>query len=263
MYKGFYYIYIVAKNTVAQKKKVIFQMVNHVIFLLFSLYLYKYVYELLPSLHNRLPFSNAIWSMSMYFVVFWLALRSIERVFRDDILSGNIELYLLRPISYIWQKVFIQIGQGFISFCSATILSVIVDYFLVGLPTVNMPLWLWITSLVVIFILSQILTALIYVLTGLSGFWLHDSEPIYFVVSKIIMIFGGAWVPVAFFPKLLQLIAEFSPFGASVGLSYAMYPNFGEQFGILVIDLLFWIVVCGLAVKIISNRAYKKLAVNG
>lgn len=263
MYKGLYYIYIVAKNTIEQRKKVIFQMINHTIFLLFSLYLYKYVYELLPSLHDKLPFTNAIWSMSMYFVIFWLGLKNIEKIFREDIHSGNIEMYLLRPMGYIWQKVFIQIGQGLIPFTSALILSVLVGYLLVGLPSVNMPIFLWILSLVVIFFISQILTCFIFILCGLSGFWLQNSEPVYFVVSKIIMIFGGAWVPVAFFPKTLQLIAEFSPFGASLGLSYAMYPNFGDRFFILVLNTAFWILFCGILVQIVSKRAIKKLSVNG
>lgn len=263
MFKGFYYIYIVAKNTVEQRKKVIFQMINHIIFLLFSLYLYKYVYELIPSMHDKLPFSNAIWSMSMYFVVFWLALRNIEKIFREDIKSGNIEMYMLRPISYVWQKVFMQLGQGLIPFASALVLSIIIDYLLVGLPNMSMPLYLWILSLVIIFILSQALTCLIFVLCGLSGFWLQNSEPIYFVVSKFIMVFGGAWVPVAFFPPLLQKIAEFSPFGASMALSYAMYPNFAERFGLILINIIFWILVCILLVNVVSKRANKKLAVNG
>lgn len=263
MRKGLYYIYIVAKNTVEQRKKVVFQMINHAIFLLFSLYLYKYVYELLPSVGAKLAFSNAIWSMSMYFVVFWLGLRNIEKIFRDDIKSGNIEIYMLRPMSYIWQKVFTQIGQGLIPFVSALVLSITLDYFLVGLPAIDMSLSLWIPSLIVVFIFSQILICLIFILCGLSGFWLQNSEPIYFVVNKLIMIFGGAWVPIAFFPILLQKIAEFSPFGASMALSYAMYPNFGEKFGLVLLNIIFWILVCGMLVNIISKRANQKLSVNG
>lgn len=263
MYKGLYYIFIIAKNTVGEKKKVIFQMINHTVFLLFSLYLYRYVYELLPSVSSRLPFANAIWSMSMYFVVFWLALRNIEKSFRQDILSGNIEISLLRPMSYIWQKIFIQIGQGFLPFVSALVLSVTVDYLLVGLPTVNMSFSVWIMSIIVLFVLSQILTCLIFVLCGLTGFWLDNSESVYLVVSKFIMIFGGAWVPIAFFPKALQLIAEFSPFGASMAISYAMYPNFGERFWILVLNVSFWILICGMLTHIVSKRAIQKLSVNG
>ena len=230
MYKGFYYVYIVAKNTVEQKKKVIFQMMNHLIFLLFSLYLYKYVYELLPSLQSKLPFPNAVWSMGVYFMVFWLGIRNIEKNFRADIISGNIEMYLLRPVGYIWQKVLIVIGQGLIAFLSATFLSIVVSYFIVGLPAVNAPLLPWLLGVLLILVLSQILTCLIYVLCGLTGFWLENSEPVYFLVSKLIMIFGGAWVPVAFFPKALQIFAEFSPFGGSMAVSFAMYPNFLQHF---------------------------------
>ena len=263
MYKSLYYIYVVAKNTMEQKKKVIFQMINHVIFLLFSLYLYKYVYELLPSMHSRLPFSNAIWSMSMYFVLFWLEVRNIHKIFRSDIRSGNIEIYLLRPVGYIWQKVLTQLGQGLFPFLSALVLSVFIDCTLVGVPVVNVPTCFWITGLILIFILSQILTFILFILCGLSGFWLQDSEPIYFVVSKFIMIFGGAWVPVAFFPKALQLIAEYSPFGASMSIAYAMYPNFAERFVPSILNLLFWILVCGCMVVVVSKRAFRNLSVNG
>lgn len=263
MYKSLHYIYIVAKNSVEQKKKVVFQMINHTIFLLFSLYLYKYVYELLPSMQSRLPFPNAIWSMAVYFMIFWLALRNIERNFRRDIESGNIEMYLLRPIGYIKQKVLVQIGEGLIPFLIATLLSIIVCYLFVGLPIIDTSATLWILGLVVILLFSQILMILIFTLCGLSGFWLENSEPIYFIVSKFIMIFGGAWVPVAFFPKALQLFAEFSPFGASMSISFAMYPDFATRFPFMIFNMIFWIILCLVLVNIVSKRAFRKLSVNG
>ncbi|MDQ3075953.1 MAG: ABC-2 family transporter protein [bacterium] len=263
MEKALFYIYTVAKNSMGQKKKVIFQMVNHVVFLLFSLYLYRHVYEILPHVGAKLPFSNAIWSMSIYFVMFWLALNRIERTFRDDIKSGNIEMYLLRPLDYIWQKVFIQIGLGLFPFLFALVLSVTIDYFLVGLPNMDMPILLWILATIIIFITSQTLMCLMFVLCGLSGFWIDNSEPVFFIVSKFIMVLGGAWVPVAFFPKALQLFAEYSPFGAAMAVTYTMYPNFGEHFFVLLLNILFWTALCGGAVLTVSKRALKKLAVNG
>lgn len=263
MYKGLYYIYIVAKNTMDQKKKVIFQMVNHTLFLLFSIYLYKYVYEMVPSMQDKLPFPNAVWSIVVYAIFFCLGLRGIEKTMRADILSGNIEMYLLRPINYLWQKVFIQIGQGLVPFISATIISIILCYFLVGLPIVDIGFGFWILGLIVLFVLSQILTCLMYLLCGLSGLWLHNSEPVFFVVSKFIMIFGGAWVPVAFFPKLLQTFAIYSPFGPSVSISFAMYPNFVERFPQLFFISIIWILICVGLIIIISKRSFKKLAVNG
>ncbi|MBP9716217.1 MAG: ABC-2 family transporter protein [Candidatus Pacebacteria bacterium] len=263
MYKGLYYIYIVSKNSFEQKKKVVFQMINHIIFLLFSIYLYKYVYELVPSMQGRLPLPNAIWSMSMYFIVFWLGFREIEKSFRNDIKSGNIELYLLRPVGYIWQKVFFQIGQGLISFIFATIFSVTISYFLIGLPAVDASIGLWIFGVLLVFILSQILICLIFITCGLTSFWIEDSEPIYFIVTKMMMIFGGAWVPVAFFPKFLQLFAIYSPFGSSMAVSFAMYPDFIERIPVILGSIIFWIVVFLITVVFISKSAFKKLAVNG
>jgi ABC-2 type transport system permease protein len=263
MYKGFYYIYIVAKNSVAQKKKVLFQMINHLVFLLFSLYLYKYVYTLLPGLKDKLPFENAVWSMSIYFMVFWLGIRTVERKFRDDMLSGNIEMYILRPLGYIWQKVFVVLGQGLLPFFFASFFSIVVNYLMVGWPNVDMPFGLWLLAVLIIFILSQILNALICILAALSGFWLHSSESVYFLTGKLVMIFGGAWVPIAFFPKGLQLFAQYSPFGASMAVSFTVYPNFNELFPFLFLSTFFWSLVCMILVYFISRRAFKNLAING
>lgn len=257
------YIFIIAKNTFSTKKKLFFQMINHIVFMVFVFFLYKNVYLLVPSVANKLPIQNAIWSMSMYFVVFWLGLRTLQSSFNDDIRSGNVEVYLLRPMHYVWQKVMEKLGQGLLPFLFSLTTSIIVSFILVGFPTVNAPIWLFIPAVFVILILSQILTALIYVLTGLSAFWLEDSQPIYFIVSKLVMILGGAWVPVAFFPELLRKIAEYSPFGASVSLSYAMYPDFMSRFGFWVGVNIFWIVVLGICVYFVAKNAYKKLSVNG
>ncbi len=263
MYKSLYYIYIVAKNSVDKKKKVVFQMMNHLIFLLFSLYLYKYVYELSPALQSKLPYENAIWSMSVYFMVFWLSIRNIERRFREDIVSGNIEMYMLRPVGYIWQKVFVVVGQGLVPFMLATVLSVGVSYLVVGLPSVDVSFTFWIFGTIVILILSQVLTCFLFVFAGLCGFWMENSEPVHFLISKLIMIFGGAWVPVAFFPELLQLFAKFSPFGGAMAVSFAMYPDFSARFPILVLNSVFWILISWLLVRVVSERAFKKMAVNG
>ncbi|MBP9711568.1 MAG: hypothetical protein KBD55_00860 [Candidatus Pacebacteria bacterium] len=263
MYKSLYFIYIIAKNSTEQKKRVIFQMFNHLIFMFLSFYLYTHIYKLSPGLQAKLPFVNTIWSMAAYFIVFWLGVRNVERRIREDILSGNIEMYLLRPMGYIWQKVFVVIGQGLAAFISAFVLSFVVSYFLVGMPIIDTPPLLWILGFLLLLFLSQFLTCLLFILCGLAGFWFDNSEPFHFIISKLIMIFGGAWVPIAFFPKAMQLIAEFSPFGGAMAVSFALYPNFSERFPLLVLNAVFWIFVCLLLVRVISKRAFNNLAVNG
>jgi ABC-type uncharacterized transport system permease subunit len=77
------------------------------------------------------------------------------------------------------------------------------------------------------------------------------------------MIFGGAWVPVAFFPKAFQIFAKFSPFGGAMAVSFTMYPNFSELFPLLLGNVIFWIIVFFIIVNVVSKKAFRNLAVNG
>jgi ABC-2 type transport system permease protein len=199
----------------------------------------------------------------MYFALYWLGLRNIEKTIRDDIHSGNVEIYFLRPLGYLWQKIWIQLGEGLVPFITAALLSFLVNYFFVGLPTIDVSYGVWALGIVVIFFMSQTVTVLLFVLCGLAGFWIENSEPLYFVVSKLIMVFGGAWVPVAFFPKAVQIVAEFSPFGASASVIYAMYPNFSQHFVVMCLNMIGWSMILVIITYVVSRRAYRNMAVNG
>lgn len=263
MRKYFTYISIIAKNTFSTRKKLFAQMINHAIFMVFAFFLYRNVYLLAPGVSLKIPLQNAIWSMAMYYVIFWLGLRNLQKYFRNDVKTGNVEIYLLRPIGYIGQKILIQLGEGLLPFLFALVTSILVPYMLVGWPLINTGPLLFIVEVVIILILSQVLTAIIYIVTGLTAFWLEDSEPVYFLVSKLIMIFGNAWVPVAFFPEVLQTFAKYSPFGASMAFSFAMYTDFDQTFLFWCGVNIFWIIVLGVIMILMSRSAQRKLAVNG
>ncbi len=263
MNKYFAYIWVVAKNTFSTRKKLFAQMINHLVFLIFVFYLYKNVYLLSPNVSLKIPLTNTIWSMAMYYVVFWLGLRLLHNLFRNDIKTGNVEVYLTKPMGYITQKLLTVIGEGLLPFTFALLTSIVVPYLLVGWPVINTNPIIFVISVIGIFILSQILNAFIFILSGLTSFWLEDSNPVYLVVSKFIMIFGNSWVPVAFFPLGLRVFAEYSPFGAVNSIAFAMYPNFMDRYLFWVSINLFWIIVLGVLIYFVSKNAFKKLSVNG
>jgi len=263
MNKYFTYIYIIAKNSYSTKKKLIFQMLNHIIFLLFNFFLYQNLYKIKPELVDKIPFQNAIWSMSMYFVIFWLGTRRLSRIFKGDIESGNIEIYLLRPMNYIKQKVLQITGQNIYPFLLALITSVVISFYLVGLPVIYGNKYFFLIQLFVILIFSQILMYLLYIFCGLIAFWMNDNTPIENLFGKFIMILGGAWVPVAFFPLVIQKVAYYSPFGVSASLSLAMYPDSISSFNRNMFVIMFWIIVFGLINYFTYKLAVKKISVNG
>jgi ABC-2 type transport system permease protein len=257
------YIALFSKNSYSTKKKIYFQMLNHVIFLLFNFFLYKNLYNLKPELAQKMPLSNAIWSMAMYFVIFWLGTRRLSRLFKEDIESGNVEMYLLRPMDYIKQKVLQITGQNVYPFFLAIITSCVLSYILVGLPIVNGSGINFVLQLIGIFIFSQILMYLLYIFCGLTAFWLNDNVPIENLFGKFIMILGGAWVPVAFFPEIIQKIAYYSPFGVSASLSLAMYPDSVSNFTRNIVVIIFWSIIFLCINYFMNKKALKKLSVNG
>ena len=257
------YIYVFAKNSYSTKNKIYFQLLNHIIFLLLNFFLYKNLYSLKPELAQKIPLSNAIWSISMYFVLFWMGTRRLSRLFKDDIQSGNVEIYLLRPMGYIKQKVLQTIGQHIYPFLMAVITSVVISYITVGLPVIQGSGFVFVLRIVALFVFSQVLLYSIYVFCGLTAFWLHNNMPIEQVIGKLIMVLGGAWVPIALFPEVIQKIAYFSPFGASAAVSFAMYPDSGVNFVRNVLVIIFWSLVFMVINYGMNKMALKKLSVNG
>lgn len=257
------YIYIFAKNSYSTKNKIYFQLLNHTVFLLLNLFLYKNLYNLKPELAQKIPLQNAIWSMSMYFILFWMGVRRISRLFKDDIQSGNVEIYLLRPMGYIKQKVLQITGQHIYPFLMAVGTSCIITYTAVGLPVVHGSGFAFVIRILTLFVLSQVLLYSMYVFCGLTAFWLQNNMPIEQVIGKLIMILGGAWVPVALFPEVIQKIAYFSPFGASAAISFAMYPDSGVNFVRNVVVIVFWSLFFMVINYSMNKMALKKLSVNG
>jgi ABC-2 type transport system permease protein len=118
-------------------------------------------------------------------------------------------------------------------------------------------------SLVTVFILSSILSLLVYSVVGLLSFWIEDIKPLYWIVDKAVMILGGSYLPVALFPPLMYKIAVWSPFGASQFITHIVYETWKVDYIKMLGIQAFWIVVLSFIVVYMFGRAYKKVSVNG
>jgi hypothetical protein len=84
----------------------------------------------------------------------------------------------------------------------------------------------------------------------------HDTGKLYYAHN-------GAWVPVAFFPEIIQKIAYYSPFGVSASLSLAMYPDSVSNFTRNIVVIIFWSIIFLCINYFMNKKALKKLSVNG
>ncbi|MFH1252882.1 MAG: hypothetical protein V1664_00925 [Candidatus Uhrbacteria bacterium] len=226
------------------------------------LILYWYVFSLNDGVINGTTFSFAAWSIFFYFSFSILRLRDISRSIMQDIQSGNVEVLFSKPISYLWYRIWWQVGSGLYSFVVITLLATIVLALTIGFPS-TMAFSLFLPTLILTFLFGAILSLFLYSIVGLLAFWLEDVNPVFWIVDKAVMILGGSYLPVALFTVFLYKIALYSPFGASQFVTHTVNQTWLTDWFQLIGIQLFWILISGLVVYFMFEKAKQKVSVNG
>jgi len=226
------------------------------------LVLYWFVFKLNNGIINGTTFVFTAWSIFFYFSFSTLRLHEVSKWMMDDVRTGNIEMLFSKPISYLFYRMWWQIGMGLYSFFIVTILATIVLIFIVGLPQ-TMMIGIFIPTFVLTFVCAIILTLFLYSIVGLLAFWIEDINPVFWIVDKAVMILGGSYLPIALFPVFMYKIALYSPFGASKFITHTVYDSWQVDWYKLVGIQLLWIILLGLIVYFMFKKAQKKVSVNG
>lgn len=226
------------------------------------LLLYWYVFRLKAGVINGATFIVVAWSIFFYFSFLLLQLRSLAREMMKDVRSGNVELMLVKPISYIWYRVWWQIGTGMYSFIIVTLLALIILVPVLGIPQ-TMSSGLFLFTFIPTFLFGIILCLLIYSIVGLLSFWIQDINPVCWIIDKFIMILGGSWFPVALFPPFLYKISTWSPFGASYFITRTMYDSWQNEWLYFLSIQLFWIVLFSFTLYFLFRKVRTMVSVNG
>jgi ABC-2 type transport system permease protein len=142
----------------------------------------------------------------------WVALSvvAIQQRLEDDIHNGDLEPYLLRPKSYLLQRVAPAVGEMMVR------LVVLGAAGLAALALSGRPLpapWAW-PALLLLGSLGCLVGVLLYVLVGLAAFWMRRVMPAMLIVQKLSFLLGGLLAPISLYPDWLFGFAGASPFGA-------------------------------------------------
>lgn len=226
------------------------------------LLLYSYVFSLRGGEVHNTTFVFVAWSMFFYFAFSTLRLPEISRLIMRDVQSGNVEVLLSKPISYLWYRFWWQVGAGLPSFFVATILCGTMLGLLVGVPpTMTNPFF--IVTLLASLLGGVMLGSLLYSLFGLLAFWVEDIRPILWLVDKSVMMLGGSYLPVALMPPLMYQIALFSPFGLANLATHTVYELWQASWFFLLGMQVIWVMVLGGCALWLFARARQKVSVNG
>ena len=254
-------IKIFMKNQMQNRTYILLDIFNMVSRCLIVFLLYGYVFKISGGSINGVDYTTTLWSMFIYFCIMILNIRKIYKLIMDDVKSGNVEMFLNKPVNYVVLTFYKIIGQGIYSFLVISILGSIAMVLLVGIPKVNIVIF--VPTFIITFILGSVLGLIIYSIIGLMSFFMQDVRPIYWISDKLVMVFGGSYLPVALFPKFMKVLAFISPFGAINFTSSTVYNTWENEFLVRILLQMCWIIVLGLLLIYVYRKAREKAMING
>jgi ABC-2 type transport system permease protein len=192
----------------------------------------------------------------------WILNSSVTAFMQQRIREGSIAMDLARPVGLLGQMIAFQVGST-----GATILAFLLSLpFALGLGGLQAPPslaagGLYVGSLGLGFVVSTLLGLLI----GLTTFWILEVSAFELIIFFLSRFFGGALVPLWFFPPGLRIVASLLPFQSTSFIPAAIYT--GQLHGPdLVRGVLLqgcWIVALSLLALAVWRRALHSVVIHG
>lgn len=252
---------IFMNNQIQDKSNILLDFFNMLSRCIIVFLLYAYVFKVQGGTINGVDYKTTMWSMFIYFCIMILNIRRIDQIIMDEVKSGNVEMYMNKPASYLGLSVIKTIGKGLFSFLLISLVGTIIMIFLIGVPDLNLKIF--IPTFIITLILGQILGLLIYGLVGILSFFIQDNRPIHWLVDKTVMILGGSYLPISMFPNFMRIIAYVSPFGAVNFATSTVYNSWNHEFLTRIILQLIWIGIFAVLLGFAYRKSKQKAMING
>ena len=193
----------------------------------------------------------------------------LEHVMRIDIADeiheridqGRVAVDMVRPIGFVRQMVALNLGSA--AGVWLTLVVVIPGLLLIGslTPPDPGPLAMFLASVV----LAYAVNMLIWLLVGLTGFWLVNVSGMRSMIWVASGFLAGALVPIWFMPAPLRTVVEWLPFQATAFLPASIYVGQAQEWEMwraLGVQAM-WIVILWTVAAWTWRRAQNRLVVQG
>ncbi|HWZ65706.1 MAG TPA: ABC transporter permease [Patescibacteria group bacterium] len=214
--------------------------------------------------HASLPYANAIWGIGIYFgLILNLGLRNVFKIVNHEVSTGMVEVGLIKPLDWRLTKVCQLIGKNGLEFLVGLVAIPCALYMFVGLPDTSHISIVVVLSFILLTILAIVAAASLFLTIGLSAFWLNDAKSVYRLTDKVVLIFGGGFVPIALLPGVVQSIIRYSPFGVYAAPTQLFNPAMVANLPATLISAVVWSVLLLVFCQFIWARVEKRIEVNG
>ncbi len=256
------------KTSFKQESKTIANSVSSVISFAVIIYIFKQLWDFIyggsgtGTLINGYSLEMMIWYMIMAEVLMYsLNCRATTRLFSSDIKSGRIAYQLNKPYNYYFYQVSSQCAVSAWKLCFLLPTAVIMGLILLG-PIEGFKFY-YIFPLFFTLILAILLLCVVYGSVGILCFWIEESTPFTWIISKFVMLFG-LFFPPEFFPTWLQPIINYSPVYSMMSGPCKLLANFSwDLFAKVTISQAFYLVIFMALGLILYKSGTKKVNVHG
>jgi ABC-2 type transport system permease protein len=205
--------------------------------------------------------TETVWSLMLVQAVMLSRWPTIARIITLDIREGGFVIALQRPYSYALAMLLQAIGRQFPVLLLNLITGCVVAHVLVGAPNISLNALLF---AVVILILGLLLDLGMLLCLGLCALWLDASESLEWIYDKAFVVFGGAFLPLAFMPSWLQPWLELLPFGLLYSsASVVLLQGAAVEPALIVIRQVLWLLLVVGLVNFIFSNGVRHVAHNG
>lgn len=143
----------------------------------------------------------------------------IAREIHRRIDQGMVAVDLVRPVGFVRQMLAVEMGDAI----GRWMWLIIVVPGLVVIGSLAPPTAVVLLGFLTSVLLAFVVCVLIWLLVGLSGFWLIDVGGVSSVVGLIGGFLAGSTIPLWFMPEPLRMIVELLPFQAISFLPASIY----------------------------------------
>ena len=139
-----------------------------------------------------------------------LSVPAIHLRLEDDIRSGALEAHLLRPRSYLVQRVAEAAGAMLVRLTATGSAALL----MLSVSGRRWPSLAVLAALTIVGPLGAMVGILLFTIAGLSAFWLRRTLPPFLIIQKLLFLLGGLFAPITLYPAWLARPASASPFAA-------------------------------------------------
>ena len=223
---------------------------------------YSFAFKMKGGSLNGMDVVSTMWSIGVYFMVLSLQVRHVAKEISKEIRLGIVETRINKPFNYLIGACAIQLGRGMPLFLFSAPFIIFFSFLVLGAPHISFSTF-WIFQTLTLFLGGLILAFLFYGIIGLCAVWLQETEPLYWILDKMVMVLGGAYVPIALLPFTVRVFAENTPFGSIMSVTHIFNPGFSDQWLRLWIVQSVWVCLFICLAAYTYRRAIQDLSVNG